>query len=116
MEKVKENIIEENESSVNIFTVIREWLRPEQDEEDQEETILNDNEISDQDKKLLMKALKTAEGIVKPTSGALSHRKNNLKLNYKKPDENALKKNPIEMDAKTVNNKTKKTNNREIVD
>ena len=97
LKDIKVRDFQAQENGVSFFDMWKAFWSPEPEETSEVETIMRDNQLSNEIKELLIKSLKNADKIVKPTSGGVSKSKTNLKINAKESAKNALKENPIKL-------------------
>lgn len=93
------NEIKTREKAIGILAMWKAFWSPDSKELSVKETIMKDNDLSKKDKELLIKSLKNADCIVKPTSGGSSRNTTRLKVDSKQ-NEKHLKENPVHIDTK----------------
>ena len=115
MKKIENNVIN-REKAAKFLDMWRKFWNPDAEELSQEEEISTSDAISDADKKSLMKALKTADGILKPTGGGVkSHLTHNIKVEAKESAQKALKEKPVKVNTKTEKNADEKEKDAKII-
>lgn len=102
---IKDNSIgikdkETREKTVGLLAMWKEFWNSESKEMSETEEIMQSEEVSEEIKKVLIKSLKDADCIVKPTDGgSYKTTKLGLREDAKKSAEKALKENPINLDT-----------------
>ncbi len=110
--EIENNVIVKEENREKAAKFLDMWKRfwnPDAEELSQEEEISEDENTSDEEKKALMKALKIADNIMKPTAGEVkSHLARNIKIEAKESAQKALKEKPINIKIeKNIDDKEK---------
>lgn len=103
--KVKDNNIEikDNETREKVagfLAMWKEFWNSDSKELSETEEIMKDEDLSKEMKELLIKSLKNADSIVKPTDAGISRKKTDLRVDARESAEKALKENPIHVDTK----------------
>ena len=94
-----------SEKAARFIDMFKKFWNPDSEELSQEEEISTDEEISEDVRKELLKALKNADGMIKPTDGGvMSHIAHNLKVEAKESAKKALKEQPIKINTKNIEN------------
>ena len=102
LKDIKVKDFQAQEKGVNFFDMWKAFWSPEPEETSEVETIMHDDVLSNEMKELLIKSLKNADKIVKPTDGGSSKGKRNLKVNAKESAKSALKDKPIEVKKENI--------------
>lgn len=99
---VKNNEIDTREKVVGLLAMWKAFWNPEPKEVSEIEEIMQDEGLSKEMKELLIKSLKNADRIVKPTDGGSSRNTTRLKVDSKESKE-YLADNPIHIESKSRN-------------
>jgi len=97
LKDIKVKDFQAQEKGVSFFDMWRAFWGPEPEETSEVETIMHNEMLSNEMKELLIKSLKNADKIVKPTDGGNSKGKANLKINAKESAKSALKEKPVKV-------------------
>ena len=96
--EVKEN--ETREKATGFLAMWKEFWNSDSKELSETEEIMQDKSLSKEMKELLIKSLKNADSIVKPTDRVISYKKKDVRVSARESAEKALKENPIHVDTK----------------
>lgn len=98
--KVKDK--QAQERGIKFLDMWKAFWGPEEEEVSQTEEIMKDDELSAEMKELLIKSLKNADKIVKPTDGGKSKNTTSLKADAKESAKRALKEKPISLKRENI--------------
>lgn len=91
---------EDQEEKVNFLSIWKQFWNPDSEELTEEEVILQDETLSIEDKKELIKALKNRDKMIN-TIFKNSYKTTNIKADARESARKVLKENPIHIETKT---------------